>query len=216
MINVQPFPNPAAYALVFDAMQAGLDCDVGDTLHAWQKPVVVVAEPQANTQAVSLEIQPKFQEAVRSPVAVVAPENPALWRLWHSGEAGGVVVVLSGGAAPEGQALQLLTNMLKAVRLHEQPLGFVGLEGDAPKGGLAEQLAAEVAQMQPKLTLLMGQGVLAAACGKTMGVEGWHAAPQNCPLQGRVGVTYPLDLLLKKPLFKGLAWQHLQRWQQGV
>jgi hypothetical protein len=214
MINAQSAFNSAAYALVFDAMQAGLDCDVGDALHAWQKPAFVQAETPAAPIAA-----PQTKPVV--PVAVVAPsvnltEKPSVWRLWHSGEVGGVVVVLSGTNPPEGQALQLLGNMLKAVGMQEHPLGFVGLEGDAPKAGLAEPLAAEIALLQPKHTLLMGQGVLAAACGKSMGVEGWHAAPQACALQGNLGVTYPLDLLLKKPLFKGLAWQHLQRWQQGV
>jgi hypothetical protein len=27
-----------------------------------------------------------------------------------------------------------------------------------------------------------------------------------------IGVTYPLDLLAKQPLFKRLAWQHLLAW----
>jgi hypothetical protein len=214
MINAQSAFNPAAYALVFDAMQAGLDCDVGDALHAWQKPTVVQAETPIAPIAAPQSKPVVSVLAAASPAVI--PEKPSVWRLWHRGEAGGVVVVISGAVPPEGQALKLLGNMLKAVGMHEHPLGFVGLEGDAPKGGLAEPLAAEIALLQPKHTLLMGQGVLAAACGKAMGVEGWHAAPQACALQGNLGVTYPLDLLLKKPLFKGLAWQHLQRWQQGI
>jgi hypothetical protein len=50
--------------------------------------------------------------------------------------------------------------------------------------------------------------------GKMQGVEGWQAAPTTLGLPGQVGVTFPLDLLLNKPLFKGLAWQHLQTWRR--
>lgn len=29
---------------------------------------------------------------------------------------------------------------------------------------------------------------------------------------GPVGVTYPLELLLKNPLYKKRTWQHLLKW----
>jgi hypothetical protein len=217
MMQPHPLSGHAAYALVHDALLAGIETDVAEQPYIWG---LTLAQPRVANPALALDIsipqlvQPQPQVLHPKPQPV-AEAKASAWRLWHAGEVGGVVVVLGGSAPPEGQALQLLQAILKAVGADAYPLGFVGLEGEAPKGGLPEAMTTEVAALQPKFTLFMGQGVLAAACGKIMGVEGWHAAPQPLALVGVVGVTYPLDLLLKKPLFKGLAWQHVQRWRNG-
>lgn len=214
-------PQAAVQALLYDALLAGLETDVGENLAVWGSAIATLAPmPLAMTPAGDVPPQPAATPMAMPVVIPVAAPQVApkvvvepVWRLWHAGEPNGVVVVLAEAKAPKGVALALLENMLRAVGLGDVPVGFVGLEGDAPKGGLAEPMAAEVATLAPRYTLLMGQGVLGAMCGKIMSVEGWHAAPQILALQGIAGVTYPLSLLMNKPLFKGLAWQHLQRWR---
>ncbi|RZK99112.1 MAG: hypothetical protein EOP36_20255 [Rubrivivax sp.] len=68
--------------------------------------------------------------------------------------------------------------------------------------------------LAPQQVLVMGQGPLGVLLGKNLGVEGWHAGASKTVdgWEGAIGVTYPLELLLKQPLFKRLAWQHLLAW----
>jgi hypothetical protein len=127
------------------------------------------------------------------------------------------MVVLGGEAPPSPEAHMLLGNMLKAVGLVGLPVALVGLAGSPSKTQQPEAKQAIIAaatHAAPTHTLVLGQGVLGALLGKLQGVEGWQAAPSDLGLPGQVGVTFPLELLLAKPLFKSLAWQHLQAWQK--
>jgi hypothetical protein len=120
-----------------------------------------------------------------------------------TGEPGSVVVACF--AAPSAAEAALLANMLKAVGLHERPRATVA--GNAG-------MAACIAEQKPTHLLVLGQAPLSALHGKTLGVEEWQRTPSKLleNFAGPVGVTYPLDLLLKNPLYKKRAWQHLLKW----
>lgn len=139
--------------------------------------------------------------------APVMPEIPA--RVWREGEQAEVVMVVQG-AMPDARCQQLARAMLAAVGLKEAALGWVGYEGKVAADALRDEVKASGAAH----VLVMGQGPLGILLGRNLGVEGWHAAGggDTMELDIAVGVTYPLDLLLKQPLFKRLAWQHLLAW----
>jgi hypothetical protein len=146
-------------------------------------------------------------------VSPAAPVEEA-YQVWQAGEPGGVAVVLAAPGPLAAAETLLLQNMLKAVGLQTMPLAYVGLAGTPGKAKVAAAqaaLTAAVGGFAPTHTLVLGQAVLGVLLGKMQGVEGWQAAPTAL---GQVGVTFPLDLLLNKPLFKGLAWQHLQTWRR--
>lgn len=200
----------AHHGLLADLVLAGVAFDLQATPAIWRgisRPGVPVMVPE-----------PVVPVAVPAPgpaPVVIEPANA--WRVWQAGEAGGVVVVLSA-PGPLGEAeTQLLHNMLRAVGLPATPVAYVGLAGTPSKAqtsAVQAALTAAVAAAAPTHTLVLGQTVLGVLLGKLQGVEGWQAAPTSLSVPGQVGVTFPLDLLLHKPLFKGLAWQHLQAWQQ--
>jgi hypothetical protein len=204
--------TPAQWAVLADMCLAGLAFDVEDGPAVWQ---VSPPEPQALPSVPA-------RQALAQPLALARelPANPEpplapVWQVWQAGDPGGVCVLLAAEQPPQAEALALLKNILKAVGLQDLPLGFVGLSGasGAVKGGAAAALIGQTGALQPLHTLVLGQDAVAALVGKSLGVEGWHAAPLTLGLPGCVGVTYTLEMLLKNPLFKRLAWQHLQRWQ---
>lgn len=137
----------------------------------------------------------------------VMAEIPA--RVWSEADGAEVVMVVQG-EMPEERCQQLARAMLAAVGLKDKVIGYVGCEGKVAADGLRREIAATGAGQ----VLVMGQGPLGALLGRNLGVEGWHAAGggDTLGLESAVGVTYPLDLLLKQPLFKRLAWQHLLAW----
>lgn len=143
---------------------------------------------------------------VRKPLPVAA-EIPA--RLWREADAVDVLMVVQGDK-PDERCVQLARAILAAVGLKDKTLGFVGYEGKVA----ADDVRAEVAAAGAAQVLVMGQGPLGVLLGRNLGVEGWHAAggTETLGLAAAVGVTYPLELLLKQPLFKRLAWQHLLAW----
>ncbi len=215
MVTPQSF-TPAQAALVHDAVLAGLSFELADVPLRWlgqaETASVAVATPP---EAVPAMAEPPVAAGLPQPAAVSAPSVTGRpWRVWHHGEAQGVVVVLMGETPPQGVAAVLLNNMLKAVGLHDLPVAYVGIDGTPPKGAATDAVREVVAPLAPLHTLLLGQQVLAALTGKSLGVEGWMVAPQSLPLPGRLGVTYGLEMLLQKPLFKGMAWRHLQAWQE--
>ena len=115
--------------------------------------------------------------------------------------------------------MTLLKRMLAAVGHKETPVGFavlgVGMEIVQPamQGALKQTIEA----LNPREILVLGQVPLGTLVGQALGVEGWQAAPREliAGFDGAVGVTYPPELLLARPLVKRLAWQHLQRWRNG-
>lgn len=207
--------NAAQQALLYDALLAGLAFDVGDEPAAMVPPPVV-AKPVAVTEAPEVAAprpKPVVPVVETGPAVPVVVEEPC--RVWREGPTEGVVVIMVGGQPPRGGALTLLQAMLRAVGLAEEPLGFVGVAGALPKQGVGAMVSAELAGQNPRYTLVLGQALLGALLGRIKSVEDWHTAPQDLALPGCVGVTYPPEFLLMRPLFKALAWKNLQRWQQG-
>jgi hypothetical protein len=129
--------------------------------------------------------------------------------VWSDGAKDGVVLVVQGGM-PDARCVVLAEAMLAAVGLKELALGWVGFSGKVER----DVLMAEMRGMAPRQVLVLGQAPLGALLGKNLGVEGWHASDSKLVdgWDGAVGVTYPLELLMKQPLFKRLAWQHLLAW----
>lgn len=204
--------TPVQQALLADLVLAGVAFDVQETPVTW---LGVAVQPSAQTP-IETPVVAKAAPVLSSSVAPAAPVEEA-YQVWQAGEPGGVAVVLAAPGPLAAAETLLLQNMLKAVGLQAAPLAYVGLAGAPGKAKVAAAqaaLTAAVAGFNPTHTLVLGQAVLGVLLGKMQGVEGWQAAPTTLGLPGQVGVTFPLDLLLNKPLFKGLAWQHLQTWRR--
>jgi hypothetical protein len=174
-------------------------------------PMPVVSEGPVR-MAPPLEVSlPPVREA--APVRAMPAPVEEKAEVWSGGEAGGVVLVVQG-AMPDSRCVQLARAMLAAVGLDALALGWVGFSGKPT----ADELKAAMRGLAPAQVLVLGQAPLGALVGRNLGVEGWHAAAEKHfdGWDGVVGVTYPLDLLMKQSLFKRLAWQHLLAWQDAM
>ncbi len=205
---------------VLDLTLGGVHSELGDDPFNWlavpqpvtPKPLAVVAvggeiTPPARV-ARPLDVPAALvREAAPAPVRMPVPEVAG--EVWSQGEAGGVVLVVQGGM-PDTRCVTLAKAMLAAVGLKDCEPAFVGYSGKIDGKALTDAMRA----LAPKQVLIMGQGPLGVLVGKNLGVEGWHASTAKVleGWDGPVGVTYPLELLLKQPLFKRLAWQHLLAW----
>ena len=215
---------PQAVALI-DLALAGVATEMGNEPFGWMgapvtRPVVQppVRESAPAPQGVEVEVprpaakpllpdSPLSAQTKPARSAPVMPEIPA--RVWREGGEAEVVMVVQGDM-PDARCQQLARAMLAAVGLKEATLGWVGYEGKVAGNALRDAVKASGAAH----VLVMGQGPLGVLLGRNLGVEGWHAAGggEAMDMEGAVGVTYPLELLLKQPLFKRLAWQHLLAW----
>ena len=237
--QIQERMTLAGAMAVLDLVRSGVLDELAEAPYPWfEEPAVVrapvaAAPAAAPAPAVAADVRPARaaapllmsakveRQVVQAPVA--APDLTAEAKVWTAGEAGGVVLVLRAGLDADGQvpvsgkALTLLTRMLEAVEIRGAPLGWavVGCPVDVVQPALQEPLQQAVAGLAPTRVLVLGQVAVGTLAGQSLGVEGWQAAPR--PLvpgwEGPLGVTYPPELLLARPLFKRLAWQHLQKWR---
>lgn len=196
--------------VVLDLALAGVKSELGDSPYGWLEAAPVAEKPvfaEARVPEVghTSEIKhEKHREPIATPVApvVAAPVES----LWSEGDNGGVVLVVDGPAHSLSSARPLAEAMLAAVGC-DLPVGWVGGQGD---------ITARLKAMDARRVLVLGQGPLGLLLGSKLGVDGWHASGRT-GLDGlpgvTVGVTYPFDLLLRQPLFKRLAWQHLLAWK---
>lgn len=207
---------------VLDLTLGGVHAELGDTPFDWTstpKPVapkamavVTMSEPQERhleaprTRGLDMTA-PQPVAAAPKPVRAPVVEEPG--KLWSEGEAGGTVLVVQGGP-PDARCVTLAKAMLAAVGLKDMEPAWVGYTGKIANQEMFEALRA----LSPQNVLVLGQAPLGVLLGRNLGVEGWHAADSKVieGWDGRVGVTYPLELLVKQPLFKRLAWQHLLAW----
>jgi hypothetical protein len=207
---------------MLDLAMSGVHSELGTELYDWigapkpnmPKPMAVVDAPVAEAPNIpeppkveaSENIAPALnvlQDAVhKTPIKKL--EIPGT--VWSEGEPSGVLLVVQG-EMPDERCVTLARAMLAAIGLRDAELSWVGYVGRVE----AEALLQPMQQLQPEHVLIMGQGPLGVLLGKNLGVEGWHASSSKTisGWDGVVGVTYPLDLLVKQPLFKRLAWQHL-------
>ncbi|PZP39790.1 MAG: hypothetical protein DI585_03075 [Pseudomonas fluorescens] len=213
---------------VFDLALGGVKVELDDHTFDWlsatqpvrKVPVAEVAPVEEVGEVVPLRPLPPpltadsmLTSEMRPPVKpkMVAPEIPA--EIWSEGEEGGVVLVVQGGM-PDDRCVALAHAMLAAVGLGDSPVAWVGFAGKPSKDEMFAAIQAKAANQ----VLVLGQIPLGVLVGRNLGVEGWHAAASQTleGWDGAVGVTYPLDLLLKQPLFKRLAWHHLLAWGEGA
>ncbi|RYG61024.1 MAG: hypothetical protein EON60_05050 [Alphaproteobacteria bacterium] len=209
---------------LLDLSLSGVHAEMGEMLHDWlsvPKPVApkpmgmvdvgtpAAAQPPARTPVALTVPDAAPANLPAAPARPVAREPEVAGKVWSDGEAGGVVLVVQGGM-PDARCQTLAQAMLAAAGLKDMAPAWVGYSGKVDSKALMEAMRA----LAPQQVLVMGQGPLGVLLGKNLGVEGWHAAATKTldGWEGPVGVTYPLDLLLKQPLFKRLAWQHLLAW----
>lgn len=218
------FPQALVRATaVLDLSLGGVHAELGDDVFNWFEvpaaaavkvaPAVVAAQASV-VKAPALDVAlPSVREAAEAPVRQSVPQAVETAEVWVDGEAGGVLLLVQG-AMPDARCQTLARAMLAAVGLQDAALGWVGYSG---KVSVADLLAA-VRGREPRHVLVLGQAPLGALLGRNLGVEGWHASDSQVidGWDGVVGVTYPLDLLLKQSLFKRLAWQHLLAWQGAM
>lgn len=198
--------NVQRAAVLLDLALAGVRAELGE------EPLGVVGwdERQVPPQVVIAVEAPK-PVAAKKAEPVVVEEIAVAGEVWAEGAIGGVVLVVQGGRNAAGDGL--IGAMMAAVGCESLPLAWVGAMGKVAGSDFVEKIKAQ----QPQRVLVLGQGALGVLTGKATGVEGWQAAggPELAGLEGvAVGVTYPPEMLLRQPLFKRLAWQHLLAWQQ--
>lgn len=206
---------------VLDLVLGGVKAEMADTAFDWlavpekkvAAPVVVVNEGVLREIPVVLP-KASASDALRAPTVepkkIATPKAEAPGEVWVEGAAGGVVLVVQGGMPGSG-AQALAKAMLAAVGLQEIALAWVGYTGGITTNALLTAMRAQT----PQQVLVLGQAPLGVLLGRNLGVEGWHAAGGGAIAgwtEAPVGVTYPLELLMKQPLFKRLAWQHLRSW----
>lgn len=227
-------PMTVASAMaVLDLLRSGVSDELGEVTYPWwEEPRQQVAEraaapaparPVADArEAPRLVLAAKPARAeIQPPVAPVAMVSES--KVWTAGEPGGVVLVaragveLDGTVPVSGKGLLLLQRMLAAVGMDGLPVGWavIGCAVDVVQPALQEAIQQAVAGLAPRHVLALGQVAVGTLAGQALGVEGWQASPRALipGWQGALGVTYPPELLLARPLFKRLAWQHLQKWQ---
>ncbi len=206
---------------VLDLTLGGVHAELGDAPFDWfgtPKPVVPKAMavvtvdappvPDAPVMPRALDIHaPKPAAAEARPVR--APVIEEAGKVWSEGEAGGVVMVVQGGM-PDAKCQSLAQAMLAATGLKDVAVAWVGYSGKVAATEMIDAMRA----LAPLHVLVLGQAPLGALLGRNLGVEGWHAGDAKTidGWAGRAGVSYPLELLVKQPLFKRLAWQHLLAW----
>lgn len=197
-------------AAVLDLALAGVHSELGEVPFDWRgstkvAEVTVLNVPQREkpkpvaTQAIKTEVKP-------------APKAAEAGRVWRAGEEGGVVLVVQGDENLVRACEALARRMLTAAGYGDMPLAWVGMDGVVSTEVLKAGIEAEKAQR----ILLLGQNILEVLQGRALGVEGWHAKGGGEVAGLSVGVTYPLELLMKQPLFKRLAWQHLLAWREAA
>jgi hypothetical protein len=163
------------------------------------------------------QAKPLSDIVVKMPAKVMPQVVEEPGKVWVEGEPEGVVLVVQG-QMPDSRCVTLAKAMMAAVGLQDMAIGWVGYSGKVD----AAMLVDAVRTRSPQQVMVLGQAPLGVLLGRNLGVEGWHAAetPVIAGWDGAladvaVGVTYPLDLLIKQPLFKRLAWQHLLAWGEG-
>ncbi len=215
---------PQAVAIM-DLAMAGVRVEMDEAPFDWlgrpaaAAAAAAVAAPVAEEAKrvfppLSLERKEAVTARVVAPMLVpvgVADVPGQVWTYATEAAAAANVLLVVEGAQPDARSQQLAKALLAAAGLPDAVPGWVGYEGRVT----ADALRAEVIAAKAAPILVMGQGPLGLLLGRSLGVEGWHAAggDDTLGLEGAVGVTYPLELLLKQPLFKRLAWQHVRAWR---
>ncbi len=235
-IRAQGQMTVASAVAVLDLLRSGVTDELAEVPFRWWEepkatggdaPAPAVARVEEapsvrRAEAPRLEIPAKVERPVVQAPVVPVDQGPDS-KVWVAGEAGGVVLVVRAGLDLDGQVpvagkgLALIQRMLTAVDMQALPLGWavVGCSVDTVQLALQAQLQQAVAGLEPRYVLVLGQVAVGTLAGQSLGVEGWQAAPRALVpgWQGALGVTYPPELLLARPLFKRLTWQHLQKWQ---
>lgn len=206
-------------AAVLDLALSGVTAEMAETPFTW-KAAAQVPQP-SSVASVEVAVRPASPppllataKKAGSEVVVVAKPQRLVedtpGEVWREGDVAADVVLVVQGAMPDARCQALALAMLAAVGLKGASLGWVGYEGAVK----ADALRNAIGNGPERHVLVMGQGPLGVLLGRNLGVEGWHAASgaDSLEIEGAVGVTYPLDLLLKQSLFKRLAWQHLLAW----
>lgn len=215
----------ARAGLLLDLVGAGVRFEVAGTPFPWLAPPKVAAEsPQPRI------LIPKINEAraeravpLLAPRKASAPRTVSKAHVWAVGNPGGLTVAVRTSPAALGQVplagaeLELLQRMLRAVGYEPAVDAWVGLGqmDDMVRPEMRGDMAKALGDLKPARVLVLGQAALGTLLGAACGVESWQTAPKVWDGIGldRVGVTYPPQLLLEKPVFKRLAWQHLLAWR---
>ena len=214
---------------VLDLALGGVHAELGSEVFDWTgapkpvvpKPMAVVTLQEPGSQVTRDQDVPVVRALdIRAPEPVMAAPKPVRapvveesGKVWSEGEAGGVVLVVQGGM-PDAKCQMLAKAMLAAAGVQDVAVAWVGFSGKVA----GKEIMDAMRGLAPQHVLVLGQAPLGALLGRNLGVEGWHAADSKIVegWDGRVGVTYPLELLVKQPLFKRLAWQHLLAWGDDV
>lgn len=209
-------------AVVLDLAAAGVHWEVTETPCDWFGRAKIAPAAVSRSVDVPLPVVAPSAAVRGRTVPLLRPKVLAGGEVWACGEGGGLVVVAACAVRGKGQPplnareQALLEKMLAAVGMG--PVSgwvAVGQDDEQLRGNLHEPAREAWRGLNPTQTLVLGQVGLGTLLGHSCGVEAWQG---KAPLwdgaeTARVGVTYRPDLLLDKPLFKRLAWQHMLTWQ---
>lgn len=207
---------------MLDLALGGVHAEMGEIPFGWFDAPMAVAATAPVTSSVTMPREVVASETLRPvtlpvqreaivavPAARPSPAAEIAGEVWTEGEADGVLLVTQ--TPPDARCAALANAMLLAVGVKDMAVAWVGYSGKVDAKAMLEAMR----RYAPKQVLVLGQAPLGVLLGRNLGVEGWHASG-NKDIAGwegaPVGVTYPLELLLKQPLFKRLAWQHLLAW----
>ena len=217
----------ARAALVMDLVAAGVRHEVADAAYPWLAPPTAARAESPQPQILVPKVVPARPERA---VPLLAPRKaagkaraPSKGHVWRVGNPGGLTVAVRVSPAALGQVplagaeLDLLHKMLRALGYEPKVDAWVGLGqmDDMVRPELCAEMAAAVGESSPAKVLVLGQAALGTLLNASCGVEAWQASPKGWDGVGldKGGVTYPPQLLLEKPVFKRLAWQHLLAWR---
>lgn len=206
---VVPRPAPAA--------QAAHTAQAAPTTPA-APPATTLAPPGVASATTGWRLHPA--KRVYAPAAAAHADGGWLILLEHP-VAHGLPPHPAGGAEPvaidtalEGDAARLLDNMLRALRLHQQPhIWSASLERDASDHpALDSSLDAMVRELRPARILVLGLAAARAVLGRSDALGRLRAEPHQVAGVPAV-VTYDPSYLLRAPHAKPAAWADLCRAQ---
>lgn len=208
----------AKAALLRDLVAAGVLQEVGEEAFDWFG--MARAGGGASATVAPVAARPVVVASKPKPTVPVLASRPLVGEVWACGEGGGLVVVCSGPLAAKGKVpltareQALLAKMLAAAGVGEvSGWAVAGQDDERLRPALQQPLLDAVAGLQPACTLVLGSVALGTLLGGACGVEAWQSKCEGWQNMVAAGVTYPPAMLLEKPVFKRLAWQHLLAWQ---
>lgn len=215
--------HPDPITMLFqDLRWAGVSDVAVDDPSSFISPFKADIQPAAVEQETASTSLPKSKPAAieekKAPPQPAAPSVDVADLVWHSGEKGGLQILLPSlrGVGLSEPEKNLLNAMLKAI--DEQASGFIHVARTASASpALAERIVDTVKTAQAGKLLIFSQDMWVLCLNRADAtIAAWREGGQDWQPGCPYALTYGLKALLSQPLLKRLAWQDLQKLSGGV